>query len=213
MSKFRFIAAHPERAGKWNEIKTASYLEDVLTDLQCDADGRINYGRAFGYAWLLAHWPGNPDERPSVRTLKRHMQILKRAGIVQVRVVGFGGGMVVRMLRSAKWQNERPAPAVQLPLWLPPVASIRGGRPVDKPVEKQLESTVSQIHMGPDLSPVGGQTWPRKEVKNLAEETIRTIARSKAVPRVEKTQKQLDARRRLLQQQAEMLEKKFKNAV
>ncbi|MFZ1005262.1 MAG: hypothetical protein WAN65_00390, partial [Candidatus Sulfotelmatobacter sp.] len=192
----------------WNTIKTAAHLEDVLTDLQCDASGRVNYGRPFGYAWLLAHWPGNPDERPCVRTLKYHMAKLKRAGIVQVKVVGFGGGMIVRLLRSAKWQGERPTPAEQLSLLLPRVAPIRTG----KPVEKQRESSVSQIHMGQDFAPVGGKTLPRKEVKNLAEETISTIAAAHSVPRVWKTKKELDDRRRLLLKQAESIQQKFKSA-
>jgi hypothetical protein len=206
--KFRYVAIQPDRAAQWETLRSAFALHELLTDLQCDATGRVNYGRPFGYAWLLAHWPGNPDDRPTVRTLKRHMAKLKRAGLVGVRVVGFGGGMVVRMLGSAKWQQERPAPAVQLPLLLPRVAPIREGNPV----EKQSKSTVSQIHMGTELSPVGGQSCPRKEVKNLAEETIRAVANAHSLPPVEKSRKELDARRRLLLDQAEMLQRKYKTA-
>jgi hypothetical protein len=212
MSTFRYVAGRPERAGEWNHIKTAAHLEDVLTHLQCDAAGRVNYGRPFGYAWLLARWPGNPDDRPCVRTLKYHMAKLKRAGLVDVRVVGFGGGMVVRLLRSAKWQQDRPTPAVQLPLLSPRVAPIGAGKPVEKPVKKQRKSTVSQIHMGQDFAPNGGKTLPRKEVKNKAEETIRAAAAAMAMPRVEKTRKELDARRRLLLDQAQLVLKKYKNA-
>jgi hypothetical protein len=210
MSKFRYVAVQPDRAGMRKKIKTASFLHDVLTDLQCDSSGRVNYGRPFGYAWLLAHWPGNPDHRPPLRTLKRHMAILKRAGLVEVHVVGFGGGMVLRLLGSAKWQEERPAPAVQLPLLLPRVARMEG-RPVDNPVEKQRKSTVSQIHTGPNMAPVGGQTWPRKDVKNEAEEKIRALAREKSLPRVEKTKQELDARRRLLLDQEYQIKTKFKS--
>lgn len=212
MSKFRYVAGRPERAGEWNTIKTAAHLEDVLTDLQCDASGRVNYGRPFGYAWLLAHWPGNPDDRPCIRTLKYHMAKLKRAGLIEIRVVGFGGGMVVRLLRSAKWQEQRPAPAEQLPLLLPRVAQIRGGKVVEDPVKKSRKSTVSQIHMGQDFAPNGGKTLPRKEVKNLPEETIRAVASAHAMPGVRKTGKELDARRRVLLDQAEMLQKKYKSA-
>ena len=212
MSKFRYVAVQPDRAAQWKTLGTACGLHDVLTDLQCDASGRVNYGRPFGYAWLLAHWPGNPDHRPTIRTLKRHMAKLKRAGLVEVRCVGFGGGMVVRLLGSAKWQQERPAPAEQLPLLLPRVAQIRSAKPVDKPVENLSESTVSQIHMGTDVSLTGGQMCPRKEVKNQAEEKIRALARSKSVPRVEKTAAELDARRRLLLDQADLLKKKYKSA-
>ena len=84
--------------------------------------------------------------------------------------------------------------------------------PVEKPVEKQRKSTVSQIHMGQDFAPVGGKTLPRKEVKNLPEETIRGMAVAHAMPRVEKTQKELDTRRRLLLDQAEMLQQKVKSS-
>jgi hypothetical protein len=216
VTKFRYVAVHPERAAKWDAIKTASHLHDVLTDNQTDAGGRVNYGRPIGYAWLLSRWPGNPDDRPTVRTLKRHMAKLKREGLAEVRVLGFGGGMVVRLLGSAKWQEERPAPAVQLPLLLPAIAPIRRGKavekPTDNPVEKQSKSTVSQIHMGTDVSPNGGQTCPRKEVKNLPEETIRAVAAAHAVPRLWKTEKELDARRRLLKEQADALKDKYKTA-
>ena len=154
-----------ERAGEWNTIKSAAHLEDVLTDLQCDASGRVNYGRPFGYAWLLAHWPGNPDDRPCVRTLKRHMAKLKRAGIVQVKVVGFGGGMIVRLLRSAKWQGERPTPAEQLSLLLPRVAPIRPGKTVDKPVEKQRESSVLTFTWGQMCPLLGDRCVPVKKLR------------------------------------------------
>jgi hypothetical protein len=208
----RYVAVQPERAGKWDTIKTASHLHDVLTDLQTDASGRVNYGRPFGYAWLLAHWPGNPAERPSLRTLKRYMSKLKRAGLVEVRVTAFGGGMSVRLIGSAKWQVERPTPAVQLSLFAPAVAPIQKAKPVEIPVENQRVSTVSQIHMGPDVSPVGGQICPRKEVKNLTEETIGAVAAAHALPRLWKSKKELDARRRLLLVQAEAVQRKFKSA-
>jgi hypothetical protein len=119
----------------------------------------------------------------------------------------------VRMLGSAKWQVERAVLPVQLPLFAPRVTPIRGvKKPVEKPVEKQCETTVSQIHMGPYMAPHGGQVWPRKEVKNLPEETIRAVAAAHAVPGVEMTPQQLLERRELLRQQARMLEAKFKTA-
>jgi hypothetical protein len=210
----RFVAVQPERAGKWDAIRTASHLHDVLIDLQTDASGRVNYGRAFGYAWLLAHWPGNPDDRPCVRTLKYHMAKLKRAGLVEVRQVGIrghGGGMTVRLIGSAKWQTARPAPAVQLSLLLPAVATMKG-KPVENPVKKQSESTVSADPLGQDFAPTGGKTLPHKEVKNLTEETIGAVAAAHAVPRVWKTKKELEARRRLLLDQAETVQTKYKSA-
>lgn len=213
MAKFRYVALQPDRAAQWKKLRSALALHELLTDLQSDASGRVNYGRPFGYAWLLAHWPGNPDERPTIRTLKRHMAKLKRAGLVEVRTVGqpgFNGGMVVALIGSAKWQEERQAPAVQLPLLLPAVASIGRGKPVSKPVENQRKS---EALGGTELSPTGGQSCPPKEVKNTPEETIRSVAAQKAVPRVEMSAKELDARRRLLLDQADLLTKKFKSAV
>ncbi|MBZ5700276.1 MAG: hypothetical protein LAN84_00355 [Acidobacteriia bacterium] len=213
MSKFRFVPVQPDRAAQWESLRSAFALHELLTDLQCDSSGRVNYGRPFSYTWLLARWPGNPDDRPCLRTLKYHMAKLKRAGLVDVRVIGFGGGMTVRLLGSAKWQNEAPAPAAQLPLLAPPVATIRReGKAVDNPVEKQWISTVSQIHMGQTLAPVGGKSLPRKEVKNLPEETIRAVTAVHSLPRVEKTGEELDARRRLLMDQAEMLQQKLRSS-
>lgn len=212
MSKFRYVALQPDRAAQWKKLRSALALHEVLTDLQCDPSGRVNYGRPFGYAWLLAHWPGNPDERPCVRTLKYHMAKLKRAGLVEVRSVGlrgFNGGIVVRLLGSAKWQEEGPAPAVQLPLLLPTVASIRRGKPVDKPVEKQRESDLS---LGQDFALTGGKSLPPKEVKNQAEEKIRAVAAAHSMSRVWKSKKDLDARRRLLLEQADAITKKYKTS-
>lgn len=212
MTKFRYVALHPDRAAQWKKLGPALALHEVLTDLQCDAGGRVNYGRPFGYAWLLARWPGNPDERPTVRTLKRHMAKLKDAGLVEVRSVGFrgfNGGIVVRLLGSAKWQEERPAPAVQLPLLLPNVASIRRGKPVSNPVEKQRKS---DLPLGTDVSLTGGQMCPPKEVKNQPEETIRAVAAAHSMPRVWKSKKDLDARRRLLLEQADAITKNYKTS-
>ena len=207
----RYVAVQPERAGKWDTIKTASHLHDVLTDLQTDASGRVNYGRAFGYAWLLAHWPGNPDDRPTVRTLIRHMAKLKRAGLVEVHHIGFrgfNGGMTVRLIGSAKWQTARPAPAVQLSLLLPAVATMKG-----KPVEKQRKSGLESELPVSDTSVLNRVTdLSSKEVKKQAKETIGAVAAAHAVPRVWKTKKQLDARRRLLLDQADAIQKKFQSA-
>jgi hypothetical protein len=207
----RFVAICPERLGDRKKIKAASYLHDFLVDHQTDASGRVNYGRPFGYAWVRAHWPGNPDDRPPVRTLHRHMATLKAAGKVEARVLGFGGGMIVRVIGSAKWRKEMQPLAVQLPLLTPPPIRFPQSA-VDNPVEKPRKSTVSNFHMGPKVALVGGQKWPRKEVKNLAEETSSGASRSDVVRAVEKTPEELTARRQFLADQAEMLQHKFKSS-
>lgn len=210
VSPFRFVAIPPSRIGDRKKLKTASYLHDFLVDHQTDASGLVHYGRPISYAWVRAHWPGNPDERPPVRTLQRHMAALKRAGAVHVRVLGFGAGMVVRILGSAKWQNVVPVPAQQMPLFAAPPTSI-GKSPVENPVKKQRKSTVSNNHMPPYMAVVGRQIWRRKEVKNKAEETISALAREKSLPRVEKTAAELEARRQLLLRQAVEVHQKYKS--
>lgn len=205
------MAICPDRLGDRKKIKAASYLHDFLVDHQTDAGGRVNYGRPFGYAWVRAHWPGNPDERPPIRTLQRYMATLKSAGKVEVRVLGFGAGMIVRVIGSAKWRKEMQPPAVQLPLLAPPPIRFPQSA-VDNPVEKPRESTVSRFHTPPNMAVVDRQKWRRKEVKNLAEETISGASRSHAVRSVEKTTEELAARRQFLSDQAEMLQHKFKSS-
>lgn len=209
VSPFRFVAIPPSRIGDRKKLKTASYLHDFLVDHQTDATGMVHYGRPISYAWVRAHWPGNPDERPPVRTLQRHMAALKRAGTVHVRVLGFGAGMVVRVLGSAKWQNVVPVPPQQLSLFAAPPIQI-SECPVENPVKKQRKSSVSQNHTPPNMAVVGRQMWRRKEVKNKAEETIAALAREKSMPRVEKTNAELEARRQLLLRQAVEVHQKYK---
>jgi hypothetical protein len=97
-------------------------------------------------------------------------------------------------------------------LFAAPPTPISKSPPVENPVKKQRKSTVSQNHMGPNMALVGGQVWPRKEVKNKAQETIAALAREKSMPRVEKekTAAELEARRQLLLRQAVEVHQKYK---
>lgn len=205
VSKFRFVAVQPTRIGDRKKLKAASYLLDFLTDHQTDASGLVNYGRPFGYAWIRAHWHGNPDDRPPIRTLERHMRLLKTAGYIETRTLGFGGGMIVRLRSSAKWQNQTDEPAEQMPLFTVLPVQIRNV----KPVEKRQISTVSNFHIPPNMAVVDRQKWRRKEVKENTEEKYR---HTNEVVRVEKSKAEIDERRRELLDQAEMLAKKFKTA-
>jgi hypothetical protein len=214
VTQFRFVAIQPSRVGQKKQMGPASFLHDLLVDNQTDASGRVFYGHAFGYAWLLARWPGNPDDRPTVRTLKRHMARLKRLGLLEVRVIGFGGGMVVRLLGSAKWQNELPPPAVQLPLLAAPVSPIRRAPAVENHVEIERISSVSQYHMGTKVSPNGGQNCPRKEVRSKAEEKYWSRnSQNLALPSEKTNPGGLEERLQLLREQARMLTQKYKTAV
>lgn len=203
-SKFRFVAVHPDRAAQW-KLGSATALHDLLTHNQTDASGRVFYGHEISYAWILSRWPGNPDERPVIRTLKRHMAKLKRAGLVRVRVVGMGHGMIVTLLGSAKWANEAPPPPIQLPLYLPQAVSISRGKAVDK----QRETAFAR---GTEVSLSWGQMCPRKEVRSKTEDKISGASRAHAMPRVEKTPEQFAERRRVLLEQSEMLQKKYKTS-
>lgn len=203
-SKFRFVAIHPDRPAQW-KLGSATALHDLLTHNQTDASGRVFYGHAISYAWILSRWPGNPDERPVIRTLKRHMAKLKRAGLVRIRKAGMSDGMIVTLLGSAKWAGEVPAPATQLPLYSPQPLSISRGKAVDK-------KRKTAVAVGTDVSLSWGQKCPRKEVRSKPEEKISGASRAHAVPSVEKTEEQLAERRRVLRDQLEMLQKKYKTS-
>jgi hypothetical protein len=203
-TKFRFVAIHPDRAAQWR-LGSATALHDLLTHNQTDASGRVFYGHEISYAWILSRWPGNPDARPVIRTLKRHMAKLKRAGLVRVRVVGMGHGMIVTLLGSAKWAGEAAAPATQLPLYAPRAVSISRGKAVDK-----KRKTAAAV--GTDVSLSRGQMCPRKEVRSKPEEKISGASRSHAMPSVENTEEQISERRRVLLDQLAMLQEKYKTS-
>jgi hypothetical protein len=151
MPKFRYTPVQPARKEQQKKLGRASYLEDFLIEFQTDAGGRVNYGKPFGYAWIRARWLN----APSIPTLKRYMARLKRAGRLRVSVLGFGGGMIVRLIGSAKWQNVPALQPEQISLFGAKIRAIACGKAVEKPVEKLSKTTVSQIHMGSVLIPMG----------------------------------------------------------
>lgn len=202
-SKFRYIAISQDRIELKRALGAAIYLHEFLTDHQTSPDGWVYYGKEFGYSWIRAHWLAAPP----LRTLKRHMGKLKEAGLAEVRRM-LRGGMRVRLLQSVKFAKPVPPPAVQLPLLLPRVARIKEGKPVDNPVENQRNTDSNRAKNGPLKGP---KVAPERS-KEQVEETIRAVAAAHSLPRQWKTQRELDARRRLLLDQAETLQKKFKNA-
>jgi len=209
----RYVPIAPSRLGLMKKLQLASYLHDFLVEHQTDANGHVNYGHAFGYDWIRAHWPGNPDERPCLRVLKKYMACLKRCGLAEVKVVGEIHEMRVRLIDSVKWPQQLPAPAIQLSLYSPLPIPIRKG--VEKPVENQRETENRKKARGmsmPSASEARGTIVPRKEVKKRAKETITSVGRAHAMPAVEKTREELDARRRLLLDQADALKRKYKTA-
>lgn len=204
-SKFRFIAVSQDRIGLKKKLGAAIYLHEFLTDHQTDAAGWVNYGRPFGYAWICARWPGDWQEHPSARTLQRHMAKLKSLDLAEVHLEPFNSGMRVRLRRSVKFARPSAPPARQLSLLAPAVAMMKGGCAVEKPVEK-LAKTCAAVAARTAKS--GGPVPPElaaEDIKKEIKETIGAVARAHAVPSVEMSAEQIDARRRFLQDQAAML--------
>lgn len=129
---FRFVPVDPERAGKLRALKSASFLHDFLIQHQTSRDGLVNYGRAISYRWILAKWPGDSAHRPNVRSLKRYMRKLRDLGFIEVRVLPFGHGMIVRLRVSAKWRAALPATATQLDLFGRNPVEIRRAKAVQE---------------------------------------------------------------------------------
>jgi len=206
LTAFRYVAVQPTRIGDHRKLGKASYLQEFLTDHQTDAEGRVHYGRPVSYRWILANWHGNPDDRPSLRSLERHMAKLQDLGLARVRVLGFGGGMIIRLVGSAKWQRELPPPAEQIPMFVQLPIEIRTRKTCGKPDF----STVSHYHIPPKMAVVDRQKWRDKEVKKYNEEKRTGASRLDAHGFVQKTEEELEQRLRLLRGQAEMLTQKFK---
>jgi hypothetical protein len=207
-TSFRYVAVQPSRIGDHRKLGKASYLLDFLTDHQTDAEGRVHYGQAVSYRWILANWHGNPDDRPSLRSLERHMSKIQELGLARIRVLGFGGGMIIRLVGSAKWQRELPPPAEQIPMFVQLPVSIRTRKSCGKPDF----STVSHYHIPPNMAVVDRQKWRDKAVKKYNEEKDTAGSRPATGEPVEKTEAELQERLRLLRDQAEMLTEKFKRA-
>jgi hypothetical protein len=151
---FRFVPIDPERAGKLRALKSASFLHDFLIQHQTSRDGLVNYGRAISYRWILAKWPGDGANPPTIRTLQRYMRKLKDLGFVEVRVLPFGHGMIVRLLLTAKWRPALPATATQLDLFRPNPVEIRRGKAVEERRKSCEEAEEGEALMTTNLSSV-----------------------------------------------------------
>lgn len=209
MPNFRYVAIQPGRIEQKQKLGPASYLHDFLVDQQTDAQGRVNYGRPFGYAWIVSRWAS----APTIRTLKRHMARLKRLGHIEVKLMRFNHGMTVRVLGSAKWAPQAAEAAQQFPLFAPAPRSIRSGKACGNAVSKLSESRMAQdVPRGTLLSPHGGHFCPPKDIKRTAEETIKSaeLALARWSPAEEK--QHLKARRELLREQSELIQAKYKTS-
>lgn len=196
MPNFRYVAIAPDRKELRKLVGPAWALHEFLVDKQTHEDGRVNYGKAIGYAWIRAKWA----DCPPLRSVKRHMARLKAVGLVWTQQLPFGEGMKVRVLQSAKWAPQ----ASQLPLFEQPnLLSITSGKAVG-----MLRESTSLI--GPKVAPQRCQKWHRNEVKNLREETnnSNTVAESRSSP-VEDARR-VRMRRAFLEQQIVQLQQRAK---
>jgi len=208
MTRSRFVPIHPERVAKWKAIGAAAALHDLLIDRQTDAQGRVNYGRPVGYAWIRAEWAKQGGEPPASRTLERYMQRLKRAGVVHVSRVPWGGGMKIRIVGSAKWANA-PAPAKQMNLFVPEPVSITRGKPCGNPGEKLRESCEPEIPYtaksgGVTTAKSGGLKKLRKEQETPKRRGDRPSPSGSPVDN-----EAFEERRRILRAQAEELKRNY----
>lgn len=117
----RFVPVSEERCGQKRRLGPAAYLHEFLVAKQTAANGQINRGRAISYAWIRARWPGNPDERPTERTLQRWMRRLKAAGMARVWHDRMHSGMYVELVGSVKFAAESRDPAQQIPMFGAPL--------------------------------------------------------------------------------------------
>lgn len=164
----------PSRLDSSKELRSACQLHDFLVEHQTEADGRVNYGKPFSYAWIRAHWRSDGDvlKSPKVRTLERHMALLKKHGMVQVQRIPWGGGMKVRVVGSVKWKPQEPTQA-QLSLFPPAeIVLITSIKPVEN-LSKQNSYTAKNGGMERSLN---RQIWRFKEVKKQTKEKYRRKA-------------------------------------
>ena len=191
----RFIPVSPDVLQRSDLAAEAILLYEFLVDQQTSADGLVYYGKPVSYAWIRSRYL-----RGSLSSLQRHMRELKAAGFVEA-TREFHGGIRIRLPRSVKWAKPAPPAAHQLSLFAPKPTPIRGGRPVDNPVEKQWktsESTKNNNFTGGGIEP-SPVAVERSEEK--VKEKIRALTRAKSLPRVWKTPAELEESRQLLQKQ------------
>lgn len=203
MSKFRFVAVSPSRIEERKRLGPAVYLHEFLTDHQTSADGWVFYGKEFGYAWIRARWLACPP----LRTVKRHMAKLKALGLVEVHRM-LRGGMRVRLLASVKFAKPLDAPAVQMALFAPKVTPIRVTVPVGNSVDNHQNPDSNSAKSGTLTVPKVAPERSKKQIK----ETISAIAQLHSLPPVEKSKAELDARRRLLLDQVDEMQKKYQTS-
>jgi hypothetical protein len=187
MPKFRYVAVSPLRIEDKKRLGPAIYLHEFLVDHQTDAEGNVNYGKPFCYAWIRSKWRDAPPER----SLRRHMARLRSLGYVWTTRARWDQGLRVRVLGSAKWPRQ-PAQMALFPL--PEPVSISSGKAVE--IDR-----VTGVMVRPKVADHPGQKWPRNEVKNLREEKNNgnpaRYARSSPVEESEAVR----ARRQLLKEQ------------
>lgn len=203
----RFVPVSENRIHRSADLDRALFLHEFLVSQQTSADGLVYYGKAVGYPWIRSRWIGSP----AIRSLKRYMQVLKLAGMVEVHRE-FQGGIRIRLLGSVKFAKPIAAPAVQLALL------GRGVKTMHKqPVEKQLETGEStkkyRATAGPIVGPPLAPERSKEQIQEKFKSATTALADAHAVDNsAPMTDQQLQERQELLRQQARQLLKKVKNA-
>lgn len=203
-----FVPVHPERVALWKAIGAAAALHDLLVERQTDFDGRVNYGKPVGYAWIRAQWEKKGGNAPAARTLDRYMQRLKRAGLVRVTRVPWGGGMKIRIIGSVKWANAAP-PAHQLNLFTPEPVLISRGKACGDPSGNLRESCGEAFSYGARSGAVTNAKSGALKKLRKEQETPKRRADRPAPADTPVDIQAFEERRALLRQQAEELKRKF----
>jgi hypothetical protein len=227
LRKFPYLVIDPNALlAEMDQLGEAIYLRLFLLDHQTDSAGWVHYGKPITYDWIAKRWPGKWEAHPQARRLKRFMSQLKALGLVEVHPEfwrGYGG-MRLRVLRSIKFANSKRRPQ-QLAFG---VREITSGKPCGKPI-------VSKQTRGDKNVPFGGTKMSLKDldVKKQTEEktsgsaaqhaaadveipdvaaglrlAIETVAAARAVPKVELSDAEYQARLDKLHRQAEQLLRK-----
>ena len=103
---FRYVAIQPARIEARERLGPASYLHDFLVDHQTDAAGNVNYGKPFGYAWIRSRWL----QCSAATHAEAAHGAAAAAGRDCIEVMGFGAGMKVKIVNSAKWARPQVIP-------------------------------------------------------------------------------------------------------
>lgn len=223
IEKLRFVGITPGILDYKHDMKLgkARGLFEFLVMKQTPTPvGYVNYGHPITYAWIMERYPGMPR-----RTCERHIATLRAEGYIATELKS--NGFRVQVLNPKKWSSQlrlpldRPAPVKDL-------NSFPQGREIQEvahQVRQEWRTKRDRIYISfKDRSkdekerqtetpePNCGNVEISPEDKLNLERQIAQVHKRLSLPSSgrQKTAAELDARRRELLDQAELLRKKFK---